>query len=189
MVKTHYIPETIAYTGKQLSALWAYMNFNVQGDSIVAFCGPCEIPLDHMVDAADVKERSRIASRRMLHFIVEHFDLDLEKAVLRQRLLASIVRDVLVERRPKANIRREGDDLYEGQRKLSISIATLSPVSSLMHFGINIISAGAPVPAKGLADYRIDPRRFAEEVLRRYAKEMNSVRDATTKVRGANLEG
>ena len=188
-MKTLFVRKTIAYTGEQLSALWAYMNFNVQGNSLVAFCGPCEIPFGHMVDAADVKERSRIASRRMLHFIAEHFDLDLEKAVLRQRLLASIVRDVLIEWRPKAKIRREGDDLYEGRRKLSISIATLSPVSTLIHFGINIISAGAPVPAKGLADYRISPRRFAQEVLHRYARETNSVQHATTKVRGANLEG
>ena len=185
-MKTLFIPKTIAYTGEQLSALWAYMNFDRQGDSLVAFCGPCEIPFDRMVDAADVKERSRIASRRMLHFIEERFDLDLEKAVLRQRLLASIVRDVLVAWRPKAKIRREGDDLYEGSRKLSISIATLSPVSSLIHFGINIISAGAPVPAKGLADYRIAPRRFAEEVMRRYVIEMDSVRAATSKVRGAS---
>ena len=185
-MKTLFIPQTIAYTGEQLSALWAYMNFNVQGDSLVAFCGPCEIPFAHMVDAADVKDRSRIASRHMLHFIAEHFDLDLEKAVLRQRLLATIVRDVLMECRPKAKIRREGDDLYDGRRKLSISIATLSPVSSLIHFGINIVSAGAPVPAKGLADYKIAPRRFAQEVMRRYAAEMDSILAATTKVRGAN---
>ena len=185
-MKTLFIPQTIAYTGEQLSALWAYMNFNVQGDSVVAFSGPCEIPFAHMVDGEDVKDRSRISSRHMLHFIAEHFDLDLEKAVLRQRLLATIVRDVLVEWRPKAKIRREGDDLYEGCRKLSISIATLSPVSSLIHFGINVVSTGAPVPAKGLADYGLAPRLFAQEVMRRYAAEMDSILAATTKVRGAN---
>jgi len=185
-MKTLFVTRTLTYTGDQLCALWAYMNFNIQGDSIVAFCGPCEIPFGKMIDATDVKEQARIASRQMLHFIEERFDLDLEKAVLRQRLLASIVRDVLMEWRPKAKIRRKGDDLYEGARKLSISIATLSPVSALIHFGINIVSSGTPVPAKGLADYGIAPRRFAQEVMRRYAEEMESVRAAATKVRGAS---
>jgi hypothetical protein len=184
-MKTLFVTERIAYTGEQLSALWAYMSFGLQGDSIVAFCGPCAIPFDRMQDAEDVRARSRIAGRHMLHFIEERFDLDLEKAVLRQRLLATIVKDALLDRRPKARIRREGDDLYEGRRKLSISIATRSPVSTLVHFGINIISAGTPVAAKGLADYGIPPRRFAREVMRRYAAEMESARSATTKVRGA----
>jgi hypothetical protein len=183
-MKTLFVSHKITYTGEQLSALWAYMNFGIQGDSLVAFCGPCDIPLSKMVDAADVRQGARIASRLMLHFIEEHFDLNLEKAVLRQRLLASIVRDVLLKWRPKVKVRRDGDDLYEGKRKLSISIATLSPVSTLIHFGINIISAGAPVAAKGLGDYRVAPRPFAQEVMKRYAAEMDSVQAAATKVRG-----
>lgn len=185
-MKTAFISQRITYTGEQLSALWAYMNFGLAGDSLVAFCGPCQIPFERMVDATDVKARSRIASIEMLHFIEECFDLDLEKAVLRQRLLAAIVRDALLRRRPTAKIRRVGDDLYEGRRKLSISIATLSPVSTLIHFGINIISANAPVPAKGLADYGISPRSFAEEILKLYSQELEGVRAATTKVRGAD---
>ncbi len=185
MLKTAFIKRPIAYTGEQLSALWAYMNVGLQGDSLVAFCGPCDIPFERMVDAADVKARSPIASRQMLHFIEERFDLDLEKAVLRQRLLASIVKETILKFRPGVKIRREGDDLYEGRRKLSISIATLSPVSTLIHFGLNIISTGAPVPARGLRDYGIPPQRLAAEVLRRYAAETESVHAATTKVRGA----
>jgi len=96
-VKTHAVPGRVDYDGTQIHSLWAYRTYGVQGDSLVAFQGGCEIPFANMVDLEDVLAKSRIASPMMLHFIAEHFDLDLEKAVLRQRLLAAIVRDELGE--------------------------------------------------------------------------------------------
>ena len=41
-----------------------------------------------------------------------------------------------------------GDDLYVGDRKLSISIAAPSPTSALIHFALNIDPTGAPVRAR-----------------------------------------
>ena len=124
-MKTHLVAGRVDYDGTQIHSLWAYRSFGVQGDSLVAFVGGCEIPFANMVDLEDVRAKSRIASPRMLHFIGEHFDLDLEKAVLRQRLLAAIVRDEL-----GGEVRRDGDDLFLGPGKLSISIATLTCVPS-----------------------------------------------------------
>ncbi len=120
----------------------------------------------------------------MLHFIAEHFDVDLEKAVLRQRLLATIVREGL-ERLSGRRIERRGDDLFDGDRKLSISIATVTPVSSKIHFGINVVRAeGLDVPTEGLETYGVATRALAEAVLGHYAEEIAGVLDARTRARG-----
>jgi hypothetical protein len=179
-MKTRFAEERIDYDGTQIRSLWAYRTFGVQGDSIVAFVGGCEIPFDHMVDLEDVRARSRIASPLMLHFIVEHFDLDLEKAVLRQRLLAVLVREAL-----GGDVRRDGDDLFLGPGKLSISIATLTPVSAKIHFGVNVERAtDVGVETRALGDLGADAAAVGRRVLERYAAEMEGVLDARTRVRG-----
>ena len=179
-MKTFQAPARVDYDGTQIHSLWAYRTYGVQGDSIVAFQGGCDIPFDHMVDLEDVRARSRIASPLMLHFICEHFDLDLEKAVLRQRLLAAIVRDEL-----GGEVRREGDDLFLGPGKLSISIATLTPVSSKIHFGINIErELHVDVETRGLRDLGADPADVARRVLAQYAAQIDGILDARTRVRG-----
>jgi hypothetical protein len=179
-MKTHLAPDRIDYDGVQIHSLWAYRRFGVQGDSLVAFQGGCEIPFDNMVDLEDVLRKSRIASPLMLHFIAEHFDLDLEKAVLRQRLLAAIVRDEL-----GGEVRRDGDDLFLGSGKLSISIATLTPVSSKIHFGINIErELHVDVETRGLKDLGVDATDLARRVLAQYAAQIGGIHDARTRVRG-----
>lgn len=183
-MKIHHAEGTLTYDGAQLRSNWAYRNFGVTGDSIVAFRGPCEIPSDNIVDLEDLRAGSRIAGPDMVHFIIEHFDLDLEKAVLRQRLLSAIVRDEISARSGKT-IERQGDDLYDGDRKLSISIATLSPVSSMIHFAVNVVRAeGVGVPTGALEDFKIDPGEFATEVARLYADEMTGIDEDRSRVRG-----
>jgi hypothetical protein len=179
-----YIEYPITYNGTQLSSLWAYRNFRVQGDSIVAFRGGCHVELTEMVDVQDVLEGAFIHSEEMLHFIVEHFDLDLDKAVLRQRLLVAIAGEEIL-RQTGASLTRRGDDLFLGDRKLSVSIATLSPVSSLIHLGLNLRSDGTPVPTVSLPELGIrEARRFAEAIAANYLNEVESMRKARCKVRG-----
>ena len=181
-MKVHWADGRVDYDGTQIQSLWAYRAFGVQGDSIVAFAGGCEIPFSNMVDLEDVRARSRIASPLMLHFIVEHFDLDLEKAVLRQRVLAVVAKDLL-----PAGVIREGDDLFVSGGKLSISIATLTPVSSKIHFGINIERAlDVGVETRALKDLGVEATSYARAVMERFAAEMHGVLDARTRVRGVS---
>lgn len=180
------VREGIAYDGSQLSSLWAFREFGVQGDSIVAFRGPCTVKREALVDLADYRAGSFIYSPDMLHFIAEHFENDLEKAVLRQRLLAVIIKEAL-EEGLDCKVTRRGDDLFAGEEKLSVSIATATPVSVMIHFGLNIDATGAPVPAAGLLSLGwpeggIFP--LAERVLAAYAEETAEVRLARCKVRG-----
>lgn len=185
MIHTAVLDRPIAYDGSQIGSLWAYKECRLQGDSAVAFAGPCDIPFDNMVDLEDVQARSKIFSRSMLHFIVEHFESDLEKAVLRQRLLVVLLQEEL-QRRGAARLVRKGDDLFDGTAKLTISIATATPVSTKIHLGINIDKAGTPVETKGLNDYKIEPMELARTVLQRYAEECADIHAARCKVRGVN---
>jgi hypothetical protein len=134
-----------------------------------------------MVDLVDVAEEAPIFSKRMLHFLVEHFEGDLPLAIARQRLLAAIAAEELRAR--GAAVERRGDDLYEGDRKISVSIATASPVSTLIHFAMNIVSEGTPVPTKGLADYALDARELADAIRARYSDEIRTMGEARCKVR------
>lgn len=181
-----FIEETIVYDGTQLSSLWAFRNFGLQGDSILSFRGPCKVKLSEMVDVEDIRKNAPIYSTDMLHFIIEHFDLDLEKTIFRQRLFVSIIKDA-VYKNTGVILCRRGDDLYLNDKKLSVSIATISPVSTMIHTGINVSSKDTPVPAVGLADLGLkdaEVARMGSSVCSEYAREIKEIRLARCKVRG-----
>jgi hypothetical protein len=172
------------YNGKQLRSLWAYMNFGLLGDSIVAWRGPCNVPLTHMVDGEDARERSEIRGSDMVHFIVEIFGRDLYAAVALQRLLTTHAQMILLRRCPGLQLVRTGDDLYDMERKLSISVATASPVSSLIHFAVNVSNEGTPVPTFSLEELKVNPEEFATELMAQFSEECTSIQQATCKVFG-----
>jgi hypothetical protein len=183
-IQVLFVPEKIAYTGEQLRSHWAYRSFDILGDSAVAFVGPCDVRPEFMKDVEDLKAASRIYSEEMLHFIVEHFSCALDTALLRQRLLMAIVAENLNRRGPGGGpVTRSGSDLYDGRFKLTVSIASVSPVSALIHAGINVSSRNTPVPTRGLADYGVDPSAYAQEVLAGYSAECEGLLRARCKVK------
>lgn len=183
-MKTLFIDDEIKYIGSQLSPHWIYKNFKLQGDSIVSFCGECEVKLTEMVDIEDVINNEPIYSKYMLSFITEQFGVELVEGVYRQRLLITIIKECLENR--GFCVLRNGDDLFVNGKKLSVSIATKSLTSVLIHTGLNIISDGAPVEASGLdSDLGIkDIKEFALEVMKKYSDEVSDIINASTKVRG-----
>ena len=176
---TKLIDTEIKYIGSQLAPHWIYKNFKLQGDAIVAFIGECEVALTEMVDIEDVINNEPIYSKSMLSFITEQFNVNLVEGVFRQRLLICIIKELLEER-------RNGDDLMIDGKKLSVSIATKSITSILIHTGLNILSEGAPVKASGLTSELgiTDVKEFALEVMKRYSEELEDINLASTKVRG-----
>lgn len=183
-----FLEKNLTYEGHQLSSLWAFRNLGLQGDSIVSFRGPCRVELPEMVDMEDVRRKSPLYSRDMLHFIIEHFDLDLEKTIFRQRLFIAIIKDIL-EKETGLRITRSGDDLYFSGGKLSVSIATLSPVSTLIHTGVNVSAEGVPVRAAGLKNLGVpeeNVQELARSICRAYVEETAAVRLARCKVRGVS---
>lgn len=181
-MQTVLLKETIKYDGSQLRPHWIFDETGIVGNACAVFIGACDVSLGHMVDLVDKKAKSKIFSEKMLHFIIEHFDANLERMVLRQRLFVSILADLL--RKNGANAVRRGNDIYDGDAKINVSIATASPVSCLMHIGINISSHNTPVKTKGLKDYKINPEEFAKTAMEAYCVELAGVEEARCKVKG-----
>lgn len=181
---TKLIEKKIKYIGSQLAPHWIYKNFKLQGDAIVAFIGECEVALTEMVDIEDVINNEPIYSESMLSFITEQFNINLVEGVFRQRLLICIIKELLEER--GVFVVRNGDDLMIDGKKLSVSIATKSTTSILIHTGLNIVSEGAPVKASGLTSELgiTNIKEFALEVMKRYSEELEDINLASTKVRG-----
>ncbi len=177
------LTERIRYDGSQLSAHWILAHAGLVGDAIVAFRGPCDVVRDEIADLADI-DGPGIAGDEMLHFLWECFSTpDLLLAVHRQRLLSALALETLQELAPLARIRRDGDDLYCGEGKLSISIATVTPVSSVLHFAVNIAPGGAPVAIACLQGLGVEPEAFADRMLERVGSEMDGIAAARSKVR------
>ena len=190
-MKSLFINEEIKYIGSQLAPHWIYKNFHILGDAIVAFIGEMDVKITEMVDIEDVISNSPIYSKKMVSFIIEQFEISLSECVLRQRFLICIIieelRKILKDR---FEIKRSGDDIFakvdKKFKKLSVSIATKSITSGLIHTGLNIDPTGAPVDACGLTtDLGItDIEGFARNVMNRYIEESNEMKDAVCKVRG-----
>lgn len=182
-MKSLYVKEKIKFTGEQLEPHWTYKNFDILGDSILAFVGPCDLKEEYLVGVDHFKKKTQIKSEMMLHFLVEHFDQDLEKAILRQKLLMSILKDKLNHRLGGDVFQRWGNDIFEQDFKLTVSTVTRTPVSTKIHLGINISSKDVPVKAKGLSDYGIDPDDVAEVVMNQYRLDMRRIQERITRTR------
>ncbi len=185
-MQTIFVDKKIKYTGEQLSPHWIYKNFKIMGNAIIAFVGECEVNLNHMVDIEDVINNEPIYSKQMLNIIEENFNSSLIETVYKQRLLVTITKELIEKKFPNVNIKRDGDDLFINNKKLSVSIATKSVTSTLIHFGLNIDAEGAPVNAADLVnDVGIkDIKEFANELLLTYKEELNDINLAASKVRG-----
>jgi hypothetical protein len=174
-------PKPRTYTGTELRPHFLLSELGLKGSGVGAFIGPCQVKTEHLVDWEDRLASDHIQARSMVHFIVELFGAGLREAVLAQRLFISILGESLREQGHA--FRRAGDDLMLGERKLSVSIATASAVSQLIHIGINIDPTGAPVAAVGLEELGVESRAWAEQALRRFAEEWSDIDWARSKVR------
>lgn len=184
---TKFIENETKYTGLELSPHWIYKKFHLQGDAIVAFCGECEVKLSEMVDIEDVINNEPIYSKNMLSFIAEHFNIGLVEGVFRQRLLITIIKETLEDlfslHSSPFTLHRKGDDLFIEGKKLSVSIATKSLTSVLIHVGINIDPTGAPIDAIGLDYLNIrNISEFANDIMLKYSHEIDDIILASTKV-------
>ncbi|MCB0363586.1 MAG: DUF366 family protein [Bdellovibrionales bacterium] len=184
-----WIAKNFSYDGTQLRSLFAYLSEGVLGNSIVAWQGSCDIKWENMLDGEDLLAQSPIVGMDMLHFIVEIFDCSLFGAVSFQRVITSLAKDLVKEKSQNVqllqNLVRIGDDIFCGEQKLSISVATLGSRSALIHFALNVTNEGTPVKTASLKDLGIDSKDFAHELMQRVVNEFQTIREATYKVRSA----
>ena len=183
-MNTLFIKDNIKYIGSQLAPHWIYKNFHLIGDSIVSFVGEVDVKIAEMVDIEDVINNEPIYSKSMLNFIIEQFEISLFSMICLQRLLVTIIKDT-IEKLTNKKLERSGDDLYYENRKLSVSIATKSINSTLVHTALNIIKEGAIVEASDLTEIGISNiEEFANIIMKKYSDEIQSIKLAQYKVRG-----
>ena len=172
-----FTDKEIKYTGNQLSPHWIYKNFNIKGDAIVCFIGPVDVKLTEMVDIEDVINNEPIKSDLMANFIIEVFNSNLLEAII------SIIKEVFEDM--GVSLKRKGDDLFYNNKKLSVSIATKSTVSTLIHTGINLVSTGAPIDVSSVKDMEnINRDCLIKEIMKRFCMETSDIEFAKVKVRG-----
>jgi uncharacterized protein len=180
-IRTFFSEQPRPYTGVELRPHFLLTELGLRGSAVGAFIGPCQVKTEHLVDWEDRIAHDRIEAGSMVHFIGEFFGMGLAEGVVRQRLLMATIGQLVDGGRGR--VRRDGDDLFVLNRKLSVSIATASPVSLLLHVGINIDPSGAPVPAIGLKELEIEPKKFVTDTLGAFASEWDSIEWACAKVR------
>ena len=167
MITHKHIDEIFEYDGSQINPSWAFQEFSIYGSSIITWIGPVNITPDNLKDFADVG--LEIKSNNMVNFICEFFDqqpTNMRIAYLRQRLLVMIFKEILTEKGIKTT--REGDDIFVDERKLSISIASVSLSSAKIHFALNLEDKGTPgdVDTIGLYDIKVNGKQvFTEDNL------------------------
>ncbi|MCB0418508.1 MAG: DUF366 family protein [Bdellovibrionales bacterium] len=179
-MQTKFIDAPLLYDGTQLSPHWIYRNFDLLGDALVAFAGEAIVGIEHMVDLEDVKNNAPIYSPSMLHFIGEWFTDSFELGIAYQHLFVHAACEQL--RAHGAPIRRDGDDIYVDNLKLSVSIATRSVGSVLMHTGLNIRTENTPIPTAGLQSLGIPVQDFACAVLESFKQDFSTWQRARFKV-------
>lgn len=175
----------LKYTGEQLRSHFALDEFGIEGDSIVAFTGPCDISGDNLVDMEEAVAGERIYSPMMLHFITETFYADIRLSALLQLLITVIIMEQIeaLKGGRLKGLARSGDDIYVDDKKLSISIATISPISCLIHHGLNIKKEGVEFPITCLEDIGVDAVELAQNVLQAVKDEFEDIDRAMRKVR------
>ena len=188
MLKTlFYQKEKIFYDGSQLFPGWIDHRFGLKGDALVSFIGGCDVEFEHMVDLADLAQKNPIKSDLMLHFLGEFFSCsNLYFSFALQRLFVMLIKDSL-ENLSGERLLREGDDLYlireDGKSKLTVSVATVSPRSSLFHLGINISESGTPLKVATLKDLGLTAEELAPIVLKDFLKEYQNICEESRMVR------
>ena len=191
---THkHVDEIFEYDGSQINPSWAFQEFGIYGSSIVTWIGPVNITPDNLKDFADVG--LEIKSNHMVNFICEFFDQqppNMRIAYLRQRLLVMIFREILTEY--GVQTKREGDDIFVDNGKLSISIASVSLSSAKIHFALNLEDKGTPddVETIGLFDIRVNDKQIfnndnllelINKTVSRYVGELETIENDISKTK------
>jgi hypothetical protein len=171
------------YTGAELRSHYIRDTFGVEGDCIAAFRGACSVSGENLVDLEDFRAGAAVRADDMMHFIVEIFGIDLPNITAVQRLLCAAAKDVVDSKVGRLTVERRGDDLFVGQGKLSVSVATVSPATGLIHLGLNITTRGVPVEAACLSDLGLDAEEVASEIMKKFVEEVGSAERAARKVR------
>lgn len=181
-MKTYFLDYPITYTGEELRPHWILKKTKITGNALVAFHGPCQVKTESLIDLHDQLNNQTIYSESMVHFIGEWFETNLKTMVFRQRLMVATLSEI-INAATGNHPTRLGNDLYIDNKKLNVSVATISPTSGLLHLGVNISSKNTPVPTIGLEDIKLCQFELTNLLLNSFKKEEEEIDIACAKVR------
>jgi len=153
--------------------------FKSEKDYIVSFIGNADVTFDGMCDRDDLNTEAPFIKGYMLHFIAEFKNTTLQEMMLYQRLFARIVYDELRSSTICSQLRITGNDIYVGDRKLSVGIATSTITNTqIMHYALNITKGDCPLDVEYLSRIapNIDPRSFSINLMKIFNKEVEKAR-------------
>lgn len=185
-MKHLFLDQSFSYDGSQLKPLFNYLNHGLLGDSILSWVGSCDVKKEFMADGEDLREESLIKSDKMLHFLVEIFNQNLFTGALFQRLMAeTFIKELknLSSLKDAKDLKRLGDDIFLGDKKLNISVAVSSPQSFLIHFAANVTNEGTPVKTLSLEDLDVNPQTLSKNFMISIAKEVEEIKSASFKTK------
>ena len=179
------LEDPIKYDGSQIAPLWAY-SMGIKGDSVVIFHGPMNVTFDNMKDLEDEKAGKTIKGDDLVHIIVERFNspASMRLAYYMQRLLIVSIKEVLGKHAILTT--RNGDDLFVGDGKLTVSIASAGVTSEKIHCGINITRSGTPsdVHTASLLDNGINNwKNIAKEIAQTFIREIEDIEEDIVKTK------
>jgi len=192
-----FVTKEREYTGAVLGPqiIATLLGKALDDDAILAFIGPANVTTQQLVDMEDRLEEEVITCDKMLHFIVELFGYGLRETVIFQRWLVELVTARINYLRQNIDcwIDTRGDNImvefteYPAEDpggKLSVSIATVSPIGGLIHLGLNVTNDGTPesVNTACLDDLGLDPKVLAVDVIHQVTLRCKSMMAATCKV-------
>lgn len=179
-----FVDNQADYSGNLFEPQWIYKNFDIESDSIVAFIGNLEIA--HHNTLLNENQFDLFNPGIMLHFLIEHFDNNLEIAVYRKRMFIVSIKEEI--EKYGIDLTRIGSDLYFHKRKLSTAIAISSTVSVLLYTAINLHKEDEPIKTWGLRELGIeDIKSFAQNIMLRYKKELEGIYEERCRVRGIRV--
>ncbi len=177
------VPEPMEMTIDAMRPHWALKKFDLWGDSMVIFRGPMNIKPDEGIDLKEFKRGTVFPKGDILHFIIEHFNDELEKGVLRQNILVSIAEEKLAHRIGSSQkILRWGDDLYDEDRRLTLTAVAPTLVSVKIHLGI-CIDADEDAGFAGISEYSLDPNELGEVIGNQYRADIRRLREKCWRMR------
>ena len=160
----------------------------------MVFRGGMKLSPKEMVDIKDIIRESHlgdilISSDDSLHFIIEEFDIqppNMEIEYYRLRILTQTIIDILKQKNIETV--RKSTDIFIDGKKLNVGIATVGISSSKIHFGLNILSTGAPehVQAIGLLDLGLkieEIQSLAIQIAENYIDEISRIKEDVAKTR------
>ena len=183
-VKMNYIvvQEPFEMTIDVMKPHWALLEYDLKGDSIVVSRGMLRIEHKYLIDLMDRKRGITLPDGEMLHFIIEHFGDDLEKGILRQSILIGIACNKISHRIKGKRILRWGDDIFDEDRRITLTSATITLVSSKIHLGI-CIRSDENTGFVGTEELGIDADELGEVICNQYMADMKRLAEKCWRMR------